>query len=365
MAQYRAAVIGHTGRGNYGHGLDTVYRELDNVDVVAVADADADGLAAAGERLDVTEAARYADYREMLDKESVDIVSVCPRWVGEHHDMVIAAANSGARAIFSEKAFAQTLRQADEMIAAGDENGVTIAVAHQNRYHPHIIRMGEMIAAGDIGEVREVHGYGKQDHRGGGEDLNVLGTHIFDLMRLFCGDPRWVEAAVLVDGRDAAPGDAIEGAEQVGLLMGDFLRATYGFGDGALGTFVSRREGKRFGAKSMGIQVEGAEGILTFRGDYLMHYPHGCWTPSPSDDGWRVIGEPSAVPGGITSLNVPLVRDLIDAMETGREPRSSAVGARWSLEMILGVYAAHRHGRTPLPMVDRDHPLRGWESEDA
>ena len=365
MAQYRAAVIGHTGRGAYGHGLDTVYQALDNVDIVAVADADADGLAAAGGRLSVSQPARYADYRQMLDSESLDIVSVCPRWVGEHHDMVIAAANSGARAIYCEKSFAQTLRHADEMIAACEENGVTIAVAHQNRFHPHIVKMREMIDAGDIGDIREVHGYGKQDRRGGGEDLVVLGTHIFDLMRLFCGDPRWVEAAVLVDGRDAAPGDALDGAEEVGLLMGDFLRATYGFGNGVLGTFVSRREGSHFGGRSMGIQVEGTEGILTFRGDYLMRYPHGCWSPSPSDEKWQVVGEPSAVPGGITSLNAPLVRDLIDAMENGRQPQSSGVGARWSLEMILGVYAAHRSGRTALPTAERDHPLRRWEGLGA
>ncbi len=361
MAQYRAAVIGHTGHGNYGHGLDTVYESLDDVQVVAVADADTDGLAKAGERLGVSNEARYADYREMLDRQSVDIVSVCPRWVGERVDMVTAAAGSGARAIYCEKSFAQTPAQADAMLAACEENGVTIAVAHQNRFHPHIVKMGEMIEAGDIGEIREVHGYGKCDHRGGGEDLVVLGTHIFDLMRRFCGDPRWVEASVLVDGRDAVAGDAREGAENVGLLMGDFLRATYGFGEGILGTFMSRREGGHFGTKSMGIQVEGSEGILTFRGDYLMHYPHGCWTPSPSDDAWRVVGEPSAVPGGIQSLNAPLVRDLIDAMENDREPQSSGAGARWSMEMILGVYAAHRHGRTALPLVDREHPLAGWE----
>ena len=33
----RAAVIGHTGHGNYGHGLDTVWKSFDFIDVVAVA----------------------------------------------------------------------------------------------------------------------------------------------------------------------------------------------------------------------------------------------------------------------------------------------------------------------------------------
>jgi hypothetical protein len=34
---YRVAVIGRTGRGNYGHGLDVVWRQVDNVQIVAVA----------------------------------------------------------------------------------------------------------------------------------------------------------------------------------------------------------------------------------------------------------------------------------------------------------------------------------------
>ena len=38
---YRAAVIGRTGRGNYGHGLDLAFQKIPNVTVVAVADEDA------------------------------------------------------------------------------------------------------------------------------------------------------------------------------------------------------------------------------------------------------------------------------------------------------------------------------------
>ena len=45
--KYRVAVIGHTGKGNYGHGLDRVWDEIPNTRVVAVADADSKGLAAA------------------------------------------------------------------------------------------------------------------------------------------------------------------------------------------------------------------------------------------------------------------------------------------------------------------------------
>ena len=48
--QYKVAVIGRTGRGNYGHGIDTVWKEIEGADVVAVADEDPKGRAAAAKR---------------------------------------------------------------------------------------------------------------------------------------------------------------------------------------------------------------------------------------------------------------------------------------------------------------------------
>ena len=88
--KYRAGVIGRTGRGNYGHGLDRVYLEMEEVEIVAVADDNPDGLIEGGKRLGVSKL--YADYREMLKKEKFDIVSVAPRWVAPHRDMVLAVA---------------------------------------------------------------------------------------------------------------------------------------------------------------------------------------------------------------------------------------------------------------------------------
>ena len=47
VAAYKAAIIGHTGTGDYGHGLDLVYNDMSEVAVVAVADPDPSGLEAA------------------------------------------------------------------------------------------------------------------------------------------------------------------------------------------------------------------------------------------------------------------------------------------------------------------------------
>jgi predicted dehydrogenase len=59
--------------------------------------------------------------------------------------------------------------------------------------------------------------------------------------------------------------------------------------------------------------------------------------------------------------NQLLVRDLLAAVETGRQPLSSGHDARAALEMILAVYESHAAGgRVPLPLAERTHPLARW-----
>src|SRR4051794_23438564 len=112
---YKVGVIGRTGHGNYGHGLDLVWRQLDNVQIVSVADENEAGRRAAQQRLGAANA--YADYREMLRKERPQIVSVATRNPETHRDMVVACAEAGAH-VFLEKPIGRTLQEADEMVAA-------------------------------------------------------------------------------------------------------------------------------------------------------------------------------------------------------------------------------------------------------
>src|SRR5215213_9078964 len=161
--QYRVAVIGRTGRGNYGHGLDMVWRQVDNVQIVAVADENEAGRQAAQRRLEAANA--YADYRQMLQKERPNIVSVATRHLDTHRDMVLACAEAGAH-IFLEKPMCRTLQEADEMVAACEKHHVKLAIAHQTRYSPRLQRVKDLIADGRLGEVLELRGRGKEDNRG-------------------------------------------------------------------------------------------------------------------------------------------------------------------------------------------------------
>src|SRR5215471_15149613 len=205
--KYRVAVIGRTGKGNYGHGLDTVWKGLE-VEIVAVADENDKGRASAAKRLGAPHA--YADYRAMLEKEKPQIVSVADRHLDEHRDMVVACARAGA-SIFLEKPMARTLEEADEMVRACEAHHVKLAIAHQTRYSPRVARLRELIGSGRLGDLLEARARGKEDGRGGGEDLMVLGTHLFDLMRFLVGDPAWCFARILQGGKPAALAQARPG----------------------------------------------------------------------------------------------------------------------------------------------------------
>ena len=201
MAKYRIGVIGHTGKGNYGHGMDRVWLDVPRTQIVAVADADAKGLAAGRKRAKVDKA--YGDYRKMLAEQKPDIVAVCPRWLDQHRDMVVAAANTpSVKGIYMEKPMCRDLSEADAMVEACRKAKVKVAIAFQTRYSPKLNTIKQLIDDGAIGTVLEYRARGKEDRRGGGEDLWVLGTHIFNLINYFAGDPQWCFAQVRQNERD-------------------------------------------------------------------------------------------------------------------------------------------------------------------
>jgi predicted dehydrogenase len=360
---YQVAVIGRTGKGNYGHGLDTVWKEFDNVEIVAVADEDEKGRGDAVKRLGAK--IGYADYRMMLEKERPHIVSVADRWLDAHKDMVIACARSGA-SVFMEKPMCPSLADADEMIKACEMHHVKLAIAHQTRYSPRLQRVKEMIADGRLGSILEMRGRGKEDQRGGGEDLMVLGTHIMDLMRLLAGDAQSCLSRVSVNGKPATKDDiGTKNPEGMGPILGDQISATYTFDKGAMGFFGTHKAKEGAGTR-FGLTVYGTRGVVQLTtGDLpaVWFLDDPSWFPGKSKAAWKEVTsagvdkpEPLASKSGMG--NVWIVKDLMDAIENDRQPLGSMYDGRAALEMILAVYESHRlKGVVELPLKNRKHPL--------
>ena len=372
--QYRAAIIGHTGQGNYGHGLEMVYGQMPEVEVADVADPDPDGLAAAGER---TGAARgYADYREMLEKEDVELVNVCPRVVTPHAEMAIAAAEAGARGIFCEKPVAASLAEADAILETCERYNVKVAVAHRraNPYEQHAKRL---VDAGEIGQLQVLRGRGKWDQRAGAEDLAVLGPHMMDSMRYFAGaDVAWAHAHITQDGLEVTLDDVHEGNEGIGLIAGNSLAAYYVFANGITAHFESRPGDTtaKVNSRWFGFEVHGTEGVIALRnspnGEMYMHR-HGMFIPDGRVQWERVlIEEWEAIPEAERThhSNVLIARELIQAIEEDRDvvEASSGRDARAALEMIMAVHESHRiQGRVRFPLVNRENPYEVWRRESA
>ena len=210
---YRAVAIGRTGRGNWGHGLHLGLKNHPRIEVVAVADEDAEERQVKQEELAAPRA--YADWREMLEAEQPEVVTVGPRWTDCHLEMVLACLEVGAH-VYCEKPMTWNLAEGDQIVAKAEATGRKVAVAHQGAYMPRIRHVKEVLAQGRIGAVQAIRAHGKQDRRGGGEDMIVLGTHLFNMMRLFVGDVAWMTAHIEHEGRALTVEDVREATEPVG-----------------------------------------------------------------------------------------------------------------------------------------------------
>lgn len=360
-AKYRIAVIGHTGRGNYGHDVDRVWLEIPDCEIVGIADPDAKGRQSAAERLKVSQL--YDDYRKLLDDTKPNIVAICPRWLDQHKDMVVAAAERGIH-IFMEKPFCRSLAEADQMVAACEKHDVKLAISHQTRYSPKIQVVRAMIGDGLLGDLLELRGRGKEDNRGGGEDLWVLGSHVMNLIHLFGGEPKWCFAQVLEKGEPIAKSHVRDGAEGIGPLAGDHVSAMYGLDGGATAYFGSKRgaAGGRFG-----LQIYGSKGVLEILTGHLpsvQFLPDPAWSPGRSGKAWVPVssagpGKPEPLKeGGLLAGNILACRDLLAAIEEDRQPECSMYEARTTIEMISAVFESHRaKGPVAMPLVNRENPL--------
>ncbi len=361
MERLRVAVIGRTDRGDWGHAIDELWADAQQpfarTQLLAVADESQAGLVKAAARLslDASPGVAFRDWQKMLTTVRPDIVAICMRQIDCHAEMAIAAAAAGAKGIFMEKPFVQTRAQADAVIAACQKANTTLSLALVNRHSPAYAAARDLIEDGRIGRVLELRGRGKEDARGGGEDLWVLGCHVLDMMVDLGGTPQWCEAAVTLGGRAITKADAVAGPEGIGLIAGDSLNAVFGLADGPIGFFSSVREA---GLKqpNFGLTVVGTKGAIHIRPDQV---PHAYLREAPL---WRVDKEFSWRPIGPEGLGLEVAAgdpdrqaqrvhwahlattDLIDAISADREPETGMYAGRTVVEMTAAIYESALSG---------------------
>lgn len=193
MKKYRVGVVGV---GFIGVAHIEALRRLGNVDVAAIADP-VDAVQKA-ENLGVPTA--YADYKEMIAKESLDVLHICtPNF--SHCEIALYAMDHGLH-IVCEKPLCCTVEEADKMIAKAKEKGCVNGVNYHNRWYPMTAQLREMVRKGEFGEIHAVYGEFAQDwllydtdynwrveasESGKTRVVSDIGTHWLDLMEYITG----------------------------------------------------------------------------------------------------------------------------------------------------------------------------------
>lgn len=356
---YKAAIIGRTGGGNYGHGFDVVFNGIENVSVVAVADENAEGLKKAAERSGAKN--QYLDYKVMLEKEKPDMVAIGPRQPDCHREMALACINAGAH-IYMEKPMTESLDAADDIIHAAEQKNVKVALGHTRRFMPDFASVKALIDQGFLGTVLEVRFQGKQDSRVGGEDFIVLGTHDFDIMRFYFGNPLWCFASITSDGHDISEKDVHMGHEPI-LVAGNTIRAQFAFTKNIHTYWTSIKTDDHWNdnfsdRQKWRFEIYGTKRILAYQSNFGMAYLDSPF-PAHMDDKaiWKKIPKPKNWHQAMYEKHP--IRNLIYAIETDTQPLCSGYDGRWTIEMLAAAYRSQIHKcRIEFPLIQRNNPLK-------
>lgn len=226
MNRYRVALIGTSfGRMVQAPG----FQRHPGFELVAIAGQDAARSKRIAGELGIPNG--YGDWREMLEREKPDLVSISTP-VHLHHPMMLAAIAAGAH-VHCEKPTALHRQQAAEMRDAARAAGKVAGINHEFRFFPARAHALELVRAGAIGRPRrgEILGryplWVRPESRGmtwlsdasrGGGILGALGSHHTDCLRTFFGEPRTVLASVRVDQPRRGP---VEPGGESGIATAD------------------------------------------------------------------------------------------------------------------------------------------------
>lgn len=352
---YRAAVIGCNrmggfidnevvGRPNhvppYSHGAG--FYACERTELVACSDLRVDVMAQFGELYEVPAKAHYVDYREMIAKEQLDIVSVATQ-PEIRAQIVIHAAEHGVKAIYAEKAMAASLAEADAMVEAVERNNVAFNLGTNRRWDTRYQRMKEMISSRQLGELKTLIAYET------GQMFNMA-SHTFDLIMYLNDDQpaTWVQAYV-PDVDDAIDGDALR-ADPGGQGM-------IKFANGVFAHMLRTARGYEFEAIGENGTVTGYD--IASQGQVRQY--------DPNDSGrWRTL-VPAPFPKCVqASTTLRLIEDLVHALDTGGRTLGGVRVALAGMELIFGFIESHQRGgmRVRMPLekrtlrLQRDRPPR-------
>ncbi len=152
-------VIGAIGTGSQGMAnMRDFLRLKDAVRFVAVCDVDAVRLNRAKQVVDMAnksdDCRTYADFREFLEKETPDAVSIA---LPDHwHGIIYTAAVNKKLNVYGEKPICRTISDGQTIVAAVKKNNIIWQTGSWQRSQAHFHKGAELVINGRIGKVSKI-----------------------------------------------------------------------------------------------------------------------------------------------------------------------------------------------------------------
>ena len=192
--------IGCVGNGGMGNVHLEYYKKDPRVEIVALCDILPKQMDRAEARHGLDGVKKYEDFKEMIDKENLDIVDIATP--NDFHSIIAVYALEHGCHVFCEKPDAINVEEAMKMKNASEKAGKVLMIMRNNRYYGNSVYMKKYIADGGMGDIycgrcgwirrRGIPGKGgwfTTKAKSGGGPLIDLGVHMIDLSIWLMGNP--------------------------------------------------------------------------------------------------------------------------------------------------------------------------------
>ncbi len=263
---------------------------------------------------------------ELFTRDDIDaiVMALPPQF---HADYAIGAVKAG-KDVLVEKPIALTVKEAEASVAAARDNDRILMVGHVLRFHPAFEMLEQLIAEGELGEVKYIHSHrlGLGKFHTENDALWDLAPHDLSMILAITGS-----APVKVRGEGAALLDNLSDFAHLHMLFEGGIRSHL---------FTSRLNPYRerrltvVGTKAMAVfdDVEAWERKLAV-------YRHAVWQDSGQ---WAfTTNEPSYV---AIKQGMPLTRELehfVHCIETRDQPRTGGDEAIGVLRILTAGTVKH------------------------
>ena len=315
------------------------YHMVHDTQIVAVADVNESAMGEFAKRWEVP--ATYTDYREMLDREKLDIVSVLtPNFF--HAEMTIAAAEAGVGVVFCEVPMCTSLDEADRMIEACKKAGTQLVVdiGSGRWWDREYVSAKEIIDTGGIGDIVTMI-----TSITGGLVLN--GTSMLDMLRFYANS----EVSQVIGWLYDMPGPENEYIDRGATA---FLR----FANGIEAIF-NGRDGKPFAEWD----IMGTEGRIRIGNNVLE-----LWKANKESRSREMVNHQFPQRNVAKAARVAIIEKIVAHLRGEKGEISNGADGRAAMEIALAIYESHDTGgwvKLPLTDTSREvkvlHGPRAWE----